>query len=139
MRALQNRAQGGMFTYDAPQHKAARLGIGSFLKRIRRTMRRATAKNDAPLMALWSGHDVTIWPLLTTLGLNNAITIAYGSHLVFELWQDRAQEHWVAVEFDGEYQTIPACGSELCKLADFDAAIKPFIPVDFAKECEATS
>jgi acid phosphatase len=142
MRDLTNQAAGLQSTFDAPSHEAARLAIGVFLGDIRDRIRAgATLGSSAPRMALLSGHDTTIWPLLATLGQDNQVLVPFASHIAFELWQDSQQDYWVAVEFNGTYLTVGSCTSPLCALADFEAAIADFVvtPAQYQQECMTTT
>lgn len=138
MRDVFDEALAAASTFDRPRGEAARLAIGPFLKDIWTRIRMAANGDEAPRMALYSAHDTTLWPLLATLSQDNNVLIPYASHLAFELWRDRAGESWVAVYFNGTYLTVGDCPSSLCKLADFEAAIEKYVPVDYEQECKAS-
>jgi hypothetical protein len=135
LRVAANQYAAGFSTFDRPNVEAARLMVGSFLKEIRDTIRRAEEGEPAPRMALYSAHDVTLWTLLAALSQNNEVLVPYASHLAFELWTDERGDHWVAVEFNGDYLKVGDCPSSLCRLADFEAAIEGFVVADFEQEC----
>jgi acid phosphatase len=135
LRAATDQYGAGFSTYDRPSPEAARLIIGLFVKEIRDKILRAAKGAPAPRMTLYSAHDLTLWSLLAALSQDNDVTIPYASHIAFELWQDRHGDHWVAVEFNGDYLTVGECPSSLCTLVHFVAAIERYVPVDFEQEC----
>lgn len=140
MRDATNAIAGGSVTFDQPAStEAARLSIGSFLSDISAKMVKARHRKPAPRMALYAGHDQTLWYLLATLSQNEDVMVPYASHLAFELWQDRGGDPWVAVEFNGEYLTVGDCPSALCRLPDFRNAIEKYVVTDYEKECRETA
>jgi len=85
----------------APESAADRtiaLGIGPLVQRLRAAIERAAAaaaaaaaagaREPEPELAIYSGHDSTLMPLLTAIGAprENAAWPPYASSLVFEVW-----------------------------------------------------
>ena len=138
MRVASDQAMAGNYTFTFPNPEATRLTIGNFLGDIRNAMIRAARQEPAPRMALYSGHDVTVWPLLAALSQDNAVEVPFASHMAFELWQDDDGESYVAVDFNGTYLKVGDCPSTLCKLEVFEAAIERFVPVDYERECQVS-
>lgn len=133
-RSVATQLSAGYYTFEP---NAARLVIGPFLQQLSHNMVAAAHGDPSPRMALYSGHDATLWALLATLieGQDNVVQIPYASHMAFELWRDSDGQPWVAIDLNGEYVQIGKCG-QLCRLEAFQATIKPFIPVDYSKECQ---
>jgi len=154
LRAISASVVASMFE-DGPGSQSGeglRLSIGRLLAQLLREAE-AAAGGASPLRLSLSGaHDTTLLPLLLALrgvpGPDEAgqwlTWPPYASCLAFELWSPRAGAaeavHYVRVLHDG--RAVPmACAQAAhggaCRLADFSLALRRFVPVDFAAECEA--
>ncbi|KAJ2783210.1 hypothetical protein H4R18_001811 [Coemansia javaensis] len=132
---------------DGPQAGVlTRLTIGSFVGTLRDQLQaRIAGKTGALKLALYSGHDSTVWPLLAVLGADNHSTLwpPYTSNLVFELWKKQDGRRVVRVIFNGQTlrlsESAKWCDMDACPVDTFFARINQFIPTDIAGECAATS
>ncbi|XP_066297179.1 2-phosphoxylose phosphatase 1-like [Branchiostoma lanceolatum] len=72
----------------------SRLAIQPLLSSIAKRMERlAEEKADFAKFVVYSGHDMTMTPLLSVLGLTHARWVPYASHVVMEMWErDRHEE-----------------------------------------------
>ena len=127
----------------------ARVGIGRFLGQLTAQMHTAAAAGE-PKLALYSGHDSTVGPLLGCLGLlsKDPHWPTYGANLIFELLEDRLSpknELFVRVKYNGRTMAIPGCenadpqkrfGGTLCPMSRFLEICSPLIPKDYDQECQ---
>ncbi|KAJ1736236.1 hypothetical protein LPJ61_000020 [Coemansia biformis] len=131
---------------DCPlAHELTRLTIGSFVGTLREQMDAHIAGKAGGLkLALYSGHDSTVWPLLAVLGADNRSTIwpPYASNLIFELWKKQDGQRVVRVIFNGQVLKLAEgaewCDMNACPLDTFLAHIDTFVPTDIATECSTS-
>lgn len=119
----------------------ARLGIGAFLGELVDAMTATVNGAEMPLMLLYAGQDLTVGPLLITMGVYDGVWPAYASHLSLELWQQESNNAWfVRVLYNGEELVLPACGEVFCPFNTFTRAVEPFVLSleQYAAECAAT-
>lgn len=87
------------------------------------------------LLALYSGHDVTMSPVLSALGVTEARFPRFAARLVFELWgnRDKKGEHFVRILYNGEDVTFQTSfcrresrqpGQPMCPLETFSKFVK---------------
>ncbi|XP_013407127.2 2-phosphoxylose phosphatase 1 [Lingula anatina] len=100
------------------------------------------AKRQPVKFALFSGHDTTISPLLTALGLHDGIWPPFASRLTFELYRSVANERlYMRVVYLGKDVTrkLRFCGGSLidgmCPLKNF----LKFAKVGLLREFQTTS
>ncbi|XP_053565950.1 2-phosphoxylose phosphatase 1 isoform X1 [Bombina bombina] len=74
---------------------------------INRMQRILEGKNEE-VFALYSAHDVTLSPVLSSLGLTEARFPRFAARLVFELWHDpeKKEERYVRILYNGEDVTF---------------------------------
>ncbi|KAJ2559372.1 hypothetical protein EV175_000372 [Coemansia sp. RSA 1933] len=119
------------------------LTIGSFVGTLRDHMAgRVAGKVGTPKLALYSGHDSTIWPLLAVLGASNknAMWPPYASNLIFELWKkNNGGDRLVKVIFNGKPLELRKedqwCDMNACPLSQFYARLEQYIPTDIVTQC----
>ncbi|KAJ2738218.1 hypothetical protein H4S06_006490, partial [Coemansia sp. BCRC 34490] len=118
------------------------LTIGSFVGTLRDHMASHISGKLGPLkLALYSGHDSTIWPLLIVLGASdrNALWPPYASNLILELWKKNSGDRVVRVIFNGKVLELRKeeqwCDMNACPLDQFYKRLAQFIPTDIATEC----
>ncbi|KAJ1795901.1 hypothetical protein LPJ75_007349, partial [Coemansia sp. RSA 2598] len=91
---------------DHPLAKTyTRLHVGSFIGTLRDQMQDFVAgKTGALKLAVYSGHDTTIGPILGSLKAGNRQMLwpPYASNLIFELWKKKDGSRVVRVLFNGE-------------------------------------
>jgi hypothetical protein len=105
--------------------------IGPFFSRIKEILSSTVTGRDIDLKyALFSGHDTTLGPLLSLLGIYDGFWPPYASNLVFEISEDRAtseDNRWgVRVIYNEKEMTIPGCPPKVpCPWSIFDKITKP--------------
>ncbi|XP_015916376.1 2-phosphoxylose phosphatase 1 isoform X2 [Parasteatoda tepidariorum] len=78
--------EGRQFIRDSSNVKAAMLNMQGFFIHLLSSMKSYINKKDRARFMLYSGHDVTLEPLSTALGINDGNMIPYASRIVFELY-----------------------------------------------------
>ncbi|KAI9030950.1 histidine phosphatase superfamily [Phycomyces nitens] len=136
---------------------ALRLGMGSLMGDIRdRMVNRATKKDkDTPeadrQLAIYSGHDTTVGPLLIILGGFDERWPPFGSSVIFELfekesvgWFNTKTEHFVRIRYNSKLLELPGCAGPkdhldedktICTLEAFQKIVKDSVPDDWEYEC----
>jgi len=121
---------------DTHGHAVLRLSLGVLLTTLVENMEAAAASRSTdstapPVMRLYSGHDSTVMPLLSALGVNVLESWPpYVSNLVFELWQlPGSESHVVRVLYNREELDIPHCPTgKYAVLAEFkEEVVGPFL------------
>ncbi|KAJ3354213.1 hypothetical protein GGF32_002642 [Allomyces javanicus] len=96
---------------------------------------RASGTTNPPRLALYSGHDTTLVPLVAALGAWDHTWPPFASHLTLELFQTetRAEDsHFVRLRLNGTNLRVPACQEpgahypgdpSLCTYAAFKALV----------------
>jgi acid phosphatase len=63
---------------------------------------------------------------------------AYGSYIIFELFQDKkTSQNFVRSIYNGKAVTLPCCNSQFCPLETFQKFVEPTIPKDYINECQS--
>jgi hypothetical protein len=114
-------------------------------------------KNDNKKLAVYSGHDTNVAPMLTFLNLttaecvrrkyrnetvsgNCAEPVPFASSIQFELHHrdssegELASNHFVKVRYNGDYYRLCESNAFECDFQEFSARVKHQL-VDFNKEC----
>ncbi|KAI9326799.1 histidine phosphatase superfamily [Obelidium mucronatum] len=148
----------------SPQHgsEVKRLFTGRFVGDLLDVLKTRVEKplNDpyGIKLALFSGHDTTIGPLLVGLGLFNGERREwpmFGANVTLELFEDvkagkvapaaADDRHFVRVRYNGVAQKLDFCqarGSHfvgdptLCTYKAFNDAMKLIVPQDYCAECK---
>ncbi|KAJ1861262.1 hypothetical protein LPJ57_006548 [Coemansia sp. RSA 486] len=128
---------------DHPLAKTyTRLHIGSFIGTLRDQLQNVVAgKTGSVKLALYSGHDTTIGPILGSLKAGNRQMLwpPYASNLIFELWKKKDGSRVVRVLFNGEVLQLQQgnqwCDLSACPLDTFTSYLGDYIPSDIAAEC----
>lgn len=85
---------------------AATLKLFPLLSEISKRMKDLQESKFSPKFVLYSGHDVTVTPLLLLLGLSDGIWPRYASRVVMETLQSKANgDYYLRVLYDGEDRT----------------------------------
>ena len=77
---------------------------------------------NAVKLNLYSGHDTTLLPLLSALGIDISNWPPYASNIIFELYRKNVSgksEYFVKVLYNGEEQRVTGEYSTMCPLATF--------------------
>ncbi|KAJ1834699.1 hypothetical protein LPJ63_001749 [Coemansia sp. RSA 2711] len=119
-----------------------RLDIGSFVGTLRDQMQDHINGHAGKLkLALYSGHDSTVWPLLFVLraGSRQSLWPPYASNLIFELWKQPDGSRVIRVIFNGEVLQLDEsekwCDMNACPVDTFFKHVEAFIPSNITSEC----
>ncbi|RIA89614.1 histidine phosphatase superfamily, partial [Glomus cerebriforme] len=136
-----------------------RLAIGRFLAELREIILSKvnnTSETKDLKFAIYSGHDSTIAPLITTFNAYNHRWPKFNSHLTLELFESKekssffklfssAQDnHYIRVKYNDKILELPACQNDgqhhpndksLCTLKAFLSLVDSHIPKDYIQEC----
>ncbi|KAI9345447.1 histidine phosphatase superfamily [Pilaira anomala] len=129
-------------------NEVRRLGLGRLMGVIRDRMilkEKDVDDKDKLKLAVYSGHDTTVAPMLIILNVFDERWPPFGSAILFELFKEKqGQEHYVRVKYNETTVQIPTCSIEgnhrkgdksLCTLDAFKKAIEDQVPLDWEKEC----
>ncbi|GAB5592234.1 hypothetical protein Unana1_07134 [Umbelopsis nana] len=146
-----------------------RLSLGRLMGDIRDRMIRKVHGSDKLVgeqdlkMAIYSGHDTTVAPLLIILGCFDKRWPPFSSSILFELFKEKSpssggwfdslwkkpveQDYYVRVRYQDKIMKLPGCAEQgkhhpngdqsLCTLTAFREAVDSSIPKDWAEECKA--
>jgi acid phosphatase len=137
---------------------AQRLGIGPLLGDVLDRFTYASTNPRSPQkLALYGGHDNTLGPLLSALGVFDNRWPRSSSNVTFELFRDatplgvleslklRRGEYFVRTSYNNRVLKVPGCkpvgkhraGDEsLCTLAAFREVVERVRPKDLVEECK---
>ena len=111
----------------------SRIASHFLLSDIANKMVRVSRNRSALRLSLYSGHDTTLTPLLTALGIDDGRWPHYAFRIVFELYGERTspRRHFIRVVKDGLDVTaaVPFCRGNgalggLCPLRLFDRFVR---------------
>ncbi|KAL7316637.1 hypothetical protein PS15m_005714 [Mucor circinelloides] len=126
-----------------------RLGLGRLMGVIRDRMslrEKGGADDDEKLkLAIYSGHDTTVAPLLIILNAFDDRWPPFGSAILFELFkQKESDQHFVRVKYNENTLELPGCQAKgdhkqgdksLCTFEAFKKIVRDQVPADWEKEC----
>ncbi|CAG9107333.1 unnamed protein product [Plutella xylostella] len=120
-----------------------RLHTGPLLADMRAHLEAAVAGADAPLLAVYSGHDVTVVSLWRALGFTQQLQPEYASSLLLELHHDLpADVFYVKAFYRNNTKTevptelrLPFC-DEPCPYSQFLQRLDQLVPRDWDAECQ---
>jgi len=129
----------------------ARLGIGRFVGELLQVFKKRCDSNSnlpQPKLAIYSGHDSTIAPLLGAFQCFDNRWPPFASNLIFEMLREKQspEKYFVRLIYNDRILAIPQCsaqarpGSEgtLCPFERFQEIANRVIPQDYEKECSLT-
>ena len=121
------------YNYPTAQ-KFAQAGIGFLLQEIANLFEDTMNRKQSTTFALISGHDTTLVPILTALGVWDGVWTPYASMINFELYYYHTSgEYYVRVLYNSSEINLPApCSSVLCPATIF---FKQFLPALFPTSC----
>jgi hypothetical protein len=103
--------------------------------------RRRTKLGYFPL-SVYSGHDNTIGPLLSILGVFDNRWPLFGANIVFEIYK-ADNTRYIRVLYDGKIQEICLARNQqyngdptFCKLDSIIDRFEKLVPVDYFAECD---
>ncbi|XP_071805512.1 2-phosphoxylose phosphatase 1-like [Asterias amurensis] len=90
---------------DGPHQKYARLVMHPLLSQIATQMKKVNhGAQNYPKFVYYSGHDITLTPLLDILGLGDYHWPCYAANVVFELWS-KSESFFLRVLYNGQDKT----------------------------------
>nr|KAF6396046.1 acid phosphatase 6, lysophosphatidic [Rousettus aegyptiacus] len=131
-RVIEQRAV-DMFLYLQDGDRAClQMAIGPFLHLLESNLLTAvdpaTPPGDTRKLYLYAVHDVTLIPLLTTLGIFDHKWPPFAVDLTLELYQHQKSKEWfVQLYYHGEGQVPRGCPDQLCPLDKFLNAMSLYI------------
>ncbi len=135
---------GAAFEADeaAAEKEALRLWIGRMWGEMVKTAQ--AAPDDGRRLHLYSAHDWTVSPLLLCVCQKGDPLLEtwppFCSNLCVELWATEADDRRVRVLFNGSLVRMACSDADgTCSVADFAAALKPYIVTDYERECAPRS
>lgn len=129
--------------------RATQLSFYPFMREVLDFLEAAALDAAPPALALFSGHDTVIAPVLSALGVYRGRLCrwpAYASRIALELYRSprtggRPADHYVRVLFNGEAMVgMRGCGAkELCPLQDFARGVASLLggASDWESACAA--
>lgn len=127
------------------KREALRLSVGPFLYALQgnmlETARRSTHGTAPRKLFLYSTHDVTLIPLLISLGIFDQKWPPYAADITVELYQHKRSKEWFTrLTYNGKEQVVRGCSSALCPLDQFLNALSEFAlsPEDYKTRCFTT-
>ena len=111
---------------DGPHQKFARLIMHPLMTKIAMQMKKIShGSQNYPKFAYYSGHDITVSPLVDILGLGDYHWPCYAANVVFELWS-KSESFYLRVLYNGQDRTnaVRFCRDDLnedglCPLRNF--------------------
>lgn len=102
-------------------------------------------RRNVPLLLLYSGHDSTLMPFLSTLGDDvwDGTWTPYGSTVIIESYALGANDYKFPsgkafrIVFNGKPLTPKICGAELCDLHKLLRQVRPF--ATWHRQCETSA
>ena len=131
------------YTYWAQYHypsvqENAQAGIGFLLQEMVEKIDNRVYNNSTEKLTLWSGHDTSVVPMLSALGLWKGAWAPYASQLVFEVWSKNATPY-IRFIYNGKVLcgSVDPCdpATGLQPYSDFRALAEGLFPVPGA--CDA--
>ncbi|KAJ1921832.1 hypothetical protein GGI09_002409 [Coemansia sp. S100] len=123
-------------------HNYLRLVTGSLLGTLKDQVQEHIAGKTGNLkLALYSGHDSTIWPLLAAFQASNKNMLwpPYASNILFELWKKNDGSRVVRVIYNGQVLKAQPefewCDLNACPLDTFYKHLDEYIPESIVTEC----
>ncbi|KAI5167036.1 lysophosphatidic acid phosphatase type 6 [Nematocida sp. AWRm78] len=123
--------------------EALSLNTGNLLKEIADQMVIKCTDTASDLKAsIFSAHDITVYPLLMAVGINNMKWPKFGANIVFELFKDaNSQKRYVQMRYNGQKIEMPRCHpikiekGIYCPLDDFVRMCNETYTENFSQAC----
>jgi len=129
------------YTFILADREYVELGMSPLFTRLKTLLKNRVNGVDNDLKyALFSGHDTTLAPLLSLLGVYDGKWPSYASNLIFELSQRADTSEWILkLIYNGKELFISGCPLEQsCPWKTFDSATSQFEikdPEEHIKKC----
>lgn len=123
--------------------EALGMTIGCAMKEIADQMVEKAQNPQLPRkVSVFSAHDVTVYPMLVSLGAHTPKWPRFGANLIFELLKDEhSSQRYVQLLYNGRPHRIPKCkevtkdGQTLCPFEDFVKICEETYLENFAEVC----
>jgi len=105
--------------------KVAYLCGGKLVNAIAGNLNDFIAEKQPYKLVYYSGHDITLLPVISLLGAPLEKASGYASHIQIELYEKNKSSKIIRVRYDGEWVKLPIMGdNNYCSLEDFLNHIK---------------
>ncbi|XP_074119372.1 lysophosphatidic acid phosphatase type 6 isoform X1 [Sminthopsis crassicaudata] len=113
-----------LFILGSRDREGLQMSVGPMLYVLQNNMLEAANPSTPPgnirKLYLYATHDVTLMPLLITLGIFDHKWPPYAANLILELYQHQESKDWfVRLSYNGEAQVLKGCPAEFCPLEEF--------------------
>ncbi|EHY65357.1 hypothetical protein NERG_01803 [Nematocida ausubeli] len=123
--------------------EALSLNTGGLLKEISECMLvKSIGKESSIKASIFSAHDITVYPLLMSVGLNTMEWPKFGANVVFELFRKPGSEkRYVQMRYNGKIMEMPKCNPVkiksgiYCPFEDFIKMCNEAYIQDFSQAC----
>ena len=143
---LEKYANSLWFTGYSRDDTLVKLGVGRFLGELKEFMDKTVENKSGVKMAVFSGHDSTVAPLLGAFQIGNDRWPPFAANVTVEVLEDKSlNQHFVRTRYNGETKQLPFCQgtgrhhplhSDLCSYETFMKRMDSLIPQDYAQECK---
>ncbi|XP_027718310.1 lysophosphatidic acid phosphatase type 6-like [Vombatus ursinus] len=131
-----------LYILGSRDREGLQMAVGLILYTLQNNMLEAVNLSTAPRntrkLYLYATHDVTLMPLLITLGIFDHKWPPYAANLIMELYQHQESKDWfVRLSYNGKEQVVRGCPAGLCPLAEFLNALSPYTvsPEEYTMLC----
>ena len=117
-----------------------RLAIGRFLFELSNMMHQSLNGETSYKMMIFSGHDSTLVPVLSAMGIYDNAWPPYASFLTIDIAEDDStKERFVRVAFNDQDVKLPFATSVWCSFNLFTMKLKDLLVshVEYKTECES--
>jgi hypothetical protein len=124
--------------YKYSNRELLSLGIGRFVYDFVHRMERVKDRIEFHKLALYSGHDNTLAPMLGIYHVYESNHVPPpGSSIVLELLSDDSQQHYVRFIYNDKVMRLPECDSlEYCPWDRFKELSLAKVPTDYSAQCK---
>lgn len=97
---------------------------GELINTIIKNLKESSDSKYKYKLTYYSGHDITILPVMSLLGSPLEESPGYAANIIIELYKDGASQFYVKVLYNGNYVKLPIMnGKDSCSLSDLEAHI----------------
>ncbi|XP_004581903.2 lysophosphatidic acid phosphatase type 6 [Ochotona princeps] len=124
-RLIEQRAvDTALYVLQVEDRESLQMAVGPFLHLLESNLLKAVDPATAPgktrKLYLYAAHDVTLLPLLLTLGIFDHKWPPFAADLTMELYQHQESKEWfVQLYYHGEEQVPRGCPGRFCPLDQF--------------------
>lgn len=97
---------------------------GELVNSIIKNLKDSSESKNKYKLTYYSGHDITILPVMSLLGSPLEESPGYAANVIIELYKDGASQFYIKALYNGDYVRLPIMnGKEYCSLSDLEAHI----------------